>query len=293
MNHKLDKKSYPLYLALPALVFYSFFIIVPFLLSAGLSLTDWNITRMYEPVFRGIGNYFEIFSDTVFIRAIGNTLLFAIGSTILKTIFGLLLALGLYKASKLNNVLRTIFYVPCVLSTLIIGVLFTSILANSGLLNNLLDSVGLSFLTTNYLATYTTAMACVIFIEGWMWSGFNMFVFIAGMQAIPADYYEFARIEGASPWYQFRKITIPLLMPSFTVLVTLNITGGLKVFDLIYVLTGGGPGFDTQVVSTYVYNSFALGLLGESAAASVILALVVVVISFSLNRYFSKREVEM
>ncbi|MFI3207546.1 MAG: sugar ABC transporter permease [Eubacteriales bacterium] len=293
MNRKLDRKSYPMYLAIPALTFYTFFIIVPFGLSAVLSLTDWNITRMYEPVFRGLYNYFEIFSDATFIRAIQNTLIFALCSTTLKTIFGLLLALGLYKASKLNNVLRTIFYVPCVLSTLIIGVLFTSILAKSGLLNNLLESVGLASLTMNWLGYYGSALACVIFIEGWMWSGFNMFIFIAGMQAIPVDYYEFARIEGASAWNQFKNITIPLLMPSFTVTVTLGITGGLKVFDLIYVLTGGGPGYDTQVVSTYVYSSFGLGFLGESAAASVILSIIVVVISFSLNRFFTKREVEM
>ena len=176
---------------------------------------------------------------------------------------------------------------------MIIGVIFTSILANDGLLNHMLSGIGLSGLAVNWLADYITAMGSVILIEGWMWSGFNMFIFIAGLQAIPADYYESACIEGASKWKQFRHITLPLLIPSFTIIITLNITGSLKVFDLIYVLTKGGPGFDTQVLSTFVYKAFGLGLLGESSAASVILSLIVVCISFLLNRYLAKREVEM
>ena len=280
MHKKLNKKRYPIYFATPALLVYTLFIILPFVISTVLSMTDWNIERMYNPVFRGLGNYIKIFQDPVFIRSIQNTLLFAVSTTILKTLFGLLLALALVKASKLNNVLRTIYYVPCVLSPMIIGVIFTSILANDGLLNHMLSD-------------YITAMGSVILIEGWMWSGFNMFIFIAGLQAIPADYYESACIEGASKWKQFRHITLPLLIPSFTIIITLNITGSLKVFDLIYVLTKGGPGFDTQVLSTFVYKAFGLGLLGESSAASVILSLIVVCISFLLNRYLAKREVEM
>ena len=293
MHKKLNKKRYPIYFATPALLVYTLFIILPFVISTVLSMADWNIERMYNPVFRGLGNYIKIFQDPVFIRSIQNTLLFAVSTTILKTLFGLLLALALVKASKLNNVLRTIYYVPCVLSPMIIGVIFTSILANDGLLNHMLSGIGLSGLAVNWLADYITAMGSVILIEGWMWSGFNMFIFIAGLQAIPADYYESACIEGASKWKQFRHITLPLLIPSFTIIITLNITGSLKVFDLIYVLTKGGPGFDTQVLSTFVYKAFGLGLLGESSAASVILSLIVVCISFLLNRYLAKREVEM
>ena len=248
---------------------------------------------MFTPVFRGVTNYLTVFQDKIFVRAVVNTLLFAVGTTILKIAFGLLLALAVLKVSRLNNVLRTIFYIPCVMSPLIIGVIFTSILADQGLLNNLLESLGLSALAVNWLAKYATAMSSVIMIEGWMWSGFNMFIFIAGLQAISTDYYESADVDGVSKFNQFRYITLPLLVPSFTVTVTLNITGSLKVFDLIYVLTQGGPGFDTQVMSTYVYRSFGLGLLGESSAASVILAVIVVLISFVLNRYLTRKEVAL
>ena len=293
MGNKLNKKAYPLYLLVPAVVVYSVFIIIPFLFSIFFSLTDWNIERMFTPVFRGVTNYLTVLQDKIFVRAVVNTLLFAVGTTILKIAFGLLLALAVLKVSRLNNVLRTIFYIPCVMSPLIIGVIFTSILADQGLLNNLLESLGLSALAVNWLAKYATAMSSVIMIEGWMWSGFNMFIFIAGLQAISTDYYESADVDGVSKFNQFRYITLPLLVPSFTVTVTLNITGSLKVFDLIYVLTQGGPGFDTQVMSTYVYRAFGLGLLGESSAASVILAVIVVSISFVLNRYLTRKEVAL
>ena len=286
-------KMYPIKLAVPALLVYTIFIIVPFIISAVMSFTDWNITRLYEVEFRGFDNYISIFQDEIFIRSICNTLLFAISTTILKTLFGLGLALALLKVSKINNVLRTIYYVPCVLSPLIIGVIFTSILANEGLLNNLLQFLGLSAIAKPWLGEYVTAMSSVILIEGWMWSGFNMFIFIAGLQAISIDYYEYADTEGISKFQQFRYITLPLLMPSFTVIIMLNITGSLKVFDLIYVLTKGGPGFDTQVMSTFVYNAFGLGLLGESSAGSVILAIIVVGMSFGLNKFMRSKEVEM
>lgn len=277
----------------PALLFYGIFIIVPFIVSLFMSFTDWNIDRMFQPAFRGIGNYITIFNDPIFLRSLGNTLLFAFSTTILKTVFGLLLALGLMKATRGNSILRTIFYVPCVMSPLIIGVIFTSVLAKDGLLNNLLGVLGLTGLGRDWLGAYGTAMGSVILIEGWMWSGFNMFIFISGLQAISRDYYEAADTEGASKWKQFWYITMPLLVPTFTVVITLNVTGSLKVFDLIYVLTNGGPGFDTQVLSTFTYRAFGLGLLGESSASAVVLMLIVSLISFVFNRTLRKREVEM
>lgn len=288
-----SKKMYPIYLAFPALIIYTVFIILPFAASLGLSFTDWNIRRMYTLMFRGVDNYIAIFQDEVFLKALGNTLLFASSTTILKIIAGMCLALMLEKTNRLNSVLRTVFYLPCVLSPLAIGIVFRSILGYEGLINNTLDWIGLNVWVKDWLASYSTAMSAIILVETWMWSGFTMFLFIAGMQAIPKDYYEYAATEGIGKYHQFRHITLPLLVPAFTVIMTLSLTGGLKVFDIIYVMTGGGPGFDTQVVSTYVQRSFSTGLLGQSCAASVVLAMLVVVLTFFINRYLSKREVEM
>ena len=189
--------------------------------------------------------------DPVFIRSIANTFIFVALTTILKTSLGFLLALALVKKVFARGFLRTVYYAPCVLSITVIGVLFKSILANRGLLNNALELVGLGQVATDWLGRYGTALGSVILVETWMWAGFNMFIFISGLQAIPADYYESATLDGASAFEKFKHITLPLIVPSLTVVVTLIIAGGLKVFDIIYVITNGGPGFDTQVLSTY------------------------------------------
>lgn len=287
------KASYPLWIVFPTLFFYTLFTVVPLIMSVGLSFTDWNINRLDAPTWKGIANYITVFSDSIFTHSIFNTLVYAAGTASLKVIFGLLLALALVKNSPVNSALRTLYYTPCVLSSTVIGLLFTSILTKYGLLNNFLTSIGLDFLAIDWLGFYKSAMFSVIFLEGWMWAGFNMFIFISGLQAIPKEYYECADILGISKAKQFWSITIPLLMPSFTVNLTLNITGGLKVFDMIYVLTNGGPGFDTQVVSTFAYRSFGTGLLGQSCAASVILCAIVMTLTFIFNRFITSKEVEV
>ena len=287
------KSIYPLWVLIPALVIYTVFSVVPIFISLVCSFTNWNISRMYTPVFNGLANYAELLQDPVFLRSIGNTLLFALATTVLKTCVGFLLALALVKKMPARGLLRTIYYAPCVISITVVGVLFKSILANKGLLNNALNVIGLGGLAHDWLGSYATAIGSVILVETWMWAGFNMFIFISGLQAISSDYYESATLDGASAFDKFKNITLPLIVPSMTVVVTLSIAGGLKVFDIIYVITNGGPGFDTQVLATYTYQSFSLGFLGESAAGSVILTVIVVLISFTMNRYFTKREVEM
>lgn len=290
---KKQKNMYPYYLVLGALIIYTVFFVIPVVLAGFFSFTDWNIARMDEYTFNGLKNFKTLFQDEIFLRSLGNSMLFAFCTTILKTVVGLGLALIMVKKFRGNSFFRTLFYLPCVLSTVVIGVLFTAILKPSGLFNNALEFLHLDFLTNNWLSKYSTAMPWIIIIETWMWSGFCMFIFISGLQAIPKDYYECASMEGATPRQQFFRITLPLLMPSFTVVTTLNITGGLKVFDLVYVLTNGGPGFDTQVVSTYSYRAFGMGLLGESSAAAILLSLLVVVLSFGVNRYLKSKEVTM
>lgn len=284
--------SYPLWLAVPGLAVYTLFFIVPILSAFAYSFTNWNLDNMNAARFVGLRNFRSLLQDEIFLRSIGNTLLFAAVTTVFKTIIGLLLALLVVKPFPGNSLFRTLYYLPCVLSTMIVGLLFTAILRYDGLLNNLLTAAGLESLTRDWLGKYNTAMLWIILTEIWMWAGFSMFIFISGLQAISRDYYESAELDGASAWQSFRHITLPLLAPSFTVIATLNVTGGLKVFDIVYALTGGGPGFDTQVLSTYVYRAFGLGLLGKSSAAAILLSLLIVAVTFALNRFLRSLEVE-
>ena len=251
--------------------------------------------RLNSPVFSGFRNFINLFGDEAYSnRSLVNTALFAIMRTIFKTIVGLGLALLVVQKFRGNGFFRTLFYLPCVLSCMIIGLLFTGILKQDGLLNNGLNALGMSGLAKDWLGQYGTAMFWIIFIEVWMWAGFNMFLFISGLQSIPNEIFcmKVQKWMERLFWQRFTKITFPLLAPSFTVVITLNITGGLKVFDLVYALTGGGPGFDTQVLSTYTYRAFGLGLLGKSSASSVVLSLGVALVAFALNRFLRSKEVE-
>mgnify|MGYP003373905060 FL=1 len=292
MKNNIKRKLYPGWMCLPAVGIYTVFYIVPIVIAFLFSFTDWNMDRLNSPVFSGFRNFINLFGDEIFLRSLVNTALFAIMTTIFKTIVGLGLALLVVQKFRGNGFFRTLFYLPCVLSCMIIGLLFTGILKQDGLLNNGLNALGMSGLAKDWLGQYGTAMFWIIFIEVWMWAGFNMFLFISGLQSIPNELYESAEMDGASVWQRFKKITFPLLAPSFTVVITLNITGGLKVFDLVYALTGGGPGFDTQVLSTYTYRAFGLGLLGKSSASSVVLSLGVALVAFALNRFLRSKEVE-
>ena len=180
----MRKKSlYPYWALIPALLIFTLFTVVPLLASLFFSFTDWNISRFYAPEFRGITNYITLLKDPVFLHSLMNTFIFAICTTILKTVGGLALALLLVRKIRANNVLRTIYYAPCVLSVTVVGVLFRAILSKTGLLNNALEALGAGGLTMDWLAHYGTAFGSVILIESWMWAGFNMFIFISALQA--------------------------------------------------------------------------------------------------------------
>lgn len=288
----IKARLYPGWMCIPAAGIYTVFYIAPIVIAFLFSFTNWNMDRLNSPQFSGIQNFVNIFQDAVFLRSLGNTVLFAVFTTIFKTVVGLCLALLVVQKFRGNGFFRTLFYLPCVLSCMIVGLLFTGILKKGGLLNNGLIALGMEAMTKDWLGQYGTAMFWIIFIEVWMWAGFNMFLFISGLQAVPNELYESAKMDGATVWQRFSKITLPLLVPSFTVVITLNITGGLKVFDLVYALTGGGPGFDTQVLSTYTYRAFGLGLLGKSSASSVVLSVGVALVAFALNRFLRGKEVD-
>lgn len=282
---------YPLWLGIPSVLVYTIFFIVPIITAFFYSFTDWNMNHMNEAKFIGLRNITNLFQDEIFLRSLWNTMLFALSTTVLKTILGLLLALLVAQKFRGCSIFRTLFYLPCVLSCMIVGLLFTGVLKHDGLINNFLLVIGQGDLARDWLGSYGTAMFWIIMIEVWMWAGFTMFLFISGLQAIPREYYESAQIDGATKWHRFKAITMPLLAPSITVVVTFNITGGLKVFDLVYSLTGGGPGFDTQVLSTYTYRAFGMGLLGKSSASAMILSFFIVGVTFALNKFLRSREV--
>lgn len=287
-------KRYSYTLAIPGLTLYIIFFIIPAI--GGLILSFIKILGfdLSTVRFGGIQNYLDVFTQPNMRRAIVNSFIFAFITTIFKMGIGLLLAAALNRKMVLTNALRTIFFLPAVINTVAVGLIFSSLMhPANGLINSFLHTVGLGGLAKSWLVDTNLAIFSVCAIEIWKWSGFTMVILLSGMQTIGKEFYEAAEIDGAGGWSKFRYITFPLLLPAFNNALILSIIGGLKVFDLIQATTQGGPGSATEVFSTLIYKSFGAGRLGEGCAASIILALVIAAIAMPTYKYIANREVEM
>lgn len=293
MKKKRLVQFYPAYFTVPALLIFGVFFGLPVIMGFVLSFTDWNINRLFDPKFNGLDNFAYLFQDEYFLLSIKNTLYFSLFTCIGILLVGFFLALILVQKLYAKTFFRTLFYMPAVLSLIVVGIMFSSVFRMDGVLNQMLTFIGLQSWTRDWLGDPVTAMPCIIFVQIWKWSGFSMAIFIAGMQGISREYYEAATIDGASFWQQVRRITLPLLSSAFTVVITMNVIGALKVFEQVYVMTGGGPGYATQVLGTYIYNSFSKGLLGRSTAMGLVLFVLVAIISLIINTVLRKREVEL
>lgn len=287
----LRKKQYPVYFALPGIFLFLLFFIVPFLMGFRYSFTNWNFRRAD---FVGLENYVSILKNPNMSIAFKNTFLFTIVTTAGKVSIGMLLAVLLNRKLKTTNYLRTVFYIPAVVNSIAVGIVFTSLMHPSkGLINTALRAAGLTGFQPKWLTDTGIAMLSICFIEIWKWSGYTMMILLAGMQNISKDYYEAALMDGATKWQQFTKITVPLLMASINNVVVLSIIGGLKVFDIVVATTGGGPGYATEVFNTMIYNSYSYQKYGEATAGTTLLAVMILIITLCTYRTIAKNEVEV
>lgn len=286
-------KLYPWYFSSGALIVYFVFIVLPSLIGMYYSFTDWN---SYQPVinFIGFDNYHTIiFGDRAYMAYIQNTLVFTLVTSIAKTVMGLLLAMLLVSKIRASSFHRMVIFSPQVLSFLIVGLVFKSLLnPNFGFVNTTLNSWGLGFLTQDWLGSLTWAMPSVMMVDTWKGMGYIMVLFIAGLLAIPQTYYEAAEIDGAGSFHKLLKITLPMLIPTIMITTVLNITYGLRVFDIIYVLTNGGPGYATDVINTAVYSAFAKGYWGMGSALSTLLFVIMVFLSYFVIKSMNQKAVE-
>lgn len=281
-------------MAIPGLLLYILFFIIPAMGGLALSFVKILGFNLLTARFGGLQNYVDVFTQPNMRRAIGNSFVFALITTIFKMGIGLSLAVALNRKMALTNALRTIFFLPAVINTVAVGLIFSSLLhPSNGLVNGFLRTVGLGALAQSWLVDTNLAIFSVCAIEIWKWSGFTMVILLSGMQTIGKDYYEAAEIDGADGFTKFKYITFPLLLPAFNNALILSIIGGLKVFDLIQATTQGGPGSATEVFGTLIYKSFGAGRLGEGCAASIILAVVIAAIALPAYKYIANREVEM
>lgn len=283
---------YPRTMVAPAFILYTVLFIIPTILGIYYGFTDWNLYSR-EIHFNGLDNFRFIFMEQTYkyVRPIINTVVFAFFTSLFEVILGLTLAIFLNNKIKGRNFLRSVYFVPQAIATIVIGIMFTTILSPTGLFNSLLDVIGLDGLQHKWLITESTAMPSVIAVEVWRYFGMNMVIFLAGLQAVDKTYYEAAKIDGAGKWQLFRHVTLPYIMPAVTINLVLNVVHGFRAFDLIYSLTNGGPGNATEVIATMVYREYSAGNYGISSAMNVLLLVMTTVVSVIVNWQTSKREV--
>lgn len=274
-----NKKIYKTYFTLPAVILYTLLFMVPVVLNFYYSFTNWNAIRMTGETakFIGFANYAKILQNKELLSVIGRTLVFAIITTVFKNVIGFLLALAFNEGLKTKNILRAVFFLPAMLSPLIIGLIFGSIFMKAGFANQLLAALGLGEYAKAWLTTKSTALGTTMFVEIWRQVGFNMVIYLAGLQLIDKSYYEAAAVDGSNSVQSLFYITLPRMIPSLIINLLLALSQGLKAFDIVFVLTGGGPNGSTELINTLVFNQFGKKLYGMSSAYGVILFIITAV----------------
>ncbi|WP_336646650.1 carbohydrate ABC transporter permease [Microbacterium sp. USHLN186] len=276
----------------PALALFAVFSIYPLLSGMSLSLTNWNgYSRSRD--FIGFDNYVRLLGDEVFRTALVNTLIYGVGSTVIQQVLGLALAVVLDRVVRGAAVLRAIIYLPVMVSPVVLGTMYYLIFRyNNGALNDLRAVFGAEQVA--WLADASVGIAVIVAVNSLQFVGISMVIYLAGLQAVPTEYYEAAQLDGATWWQSFRSITVPLLQPAFATSIVLNLIGGLKLFDVVQVLTGGGPGKSTHSVSTLIGETYFAGqAAGYSAAIGVVLFILIAAVTFVLSTLLNRRRVEL
>jgi len=289
MKHHI-RSRYPFYFVLGALILYVVFSIIPGVTGIFYSFTDWSsyTTKIH---FVGLENFKTIFSaGENYLLFIKNTFIFTLVTIVAKTVIGLALALILTEGVKrFAYFYRMLIYLPVVLPVLAVALIFRSILnPSTGLLNTALNAVGLGLFAQKWLVNPHIALYSVIGVDTWQGVGYIMVILIAGLQSVPREYYEAAEVDGAGFWAKLFWVTLPMMMPAILIVTVLNLLYALKVFDIVYVLTNGGPGYATDVIYTAVFQAFSQGQWGLGTAFSSLLFVFMSVLGYFVIRLMDR-----
>ena len=290
LNKKSPKKNLINLMYMPAVVLFTIFVIYPFLDGVRISLTNWN-GYSQEYSYIGFSNYKSLFKDENVIIALKNTFLYGVGSTIIQQIIGLSYAVFLNSKFRGRGFARTVIYLPIMVASVIMGYIWYFLLQyNGGAINDILIALGLQ--PIDFIANGKLMVWIIVLINSLQFCGVSMVIYLAGLQNISEMYYEAARLDGATKLQQFKNITLPLLKPSIVTSVTLNLIGGLKLFDAIKALTNGGPGYTTHSLSTLInYTYFNSQSAGYAAAIGITLFIIILVTTLVLNKVLDRKDV--
>ncbi len=290
-NHRLIKRRKRLQLApylflLPFFIPFIIFVVWPIIHTFYLSFLNWRLTAFNPPQFVGISNYVELFNDKIFWLSLKNTAYYTISVVPIGICISLFLAILMNQKIPLRGMFRAVYFLPVIISMVVVSLMWQWIFdQDMGAANILLKSLG--FPPQNWLSNERLAMPAIIFTALWKGVGYNMVILLAGLQTIPVELREAARIDGANSWQDFRYITLPLLKPTMLFVLIMATLGSFQVFDLVYVMTGGGPGQATKVLILYIYEkAFQFWAMSRAAAMGVILFIILLGLTIIQLRFF-------
>lgn len=280
-----NKYTILLFVAVPMLI-YVFFALIPILYNIYISLFDTNLLTPGK--FVGLKNYARLLKDTTFLRALRNNIFLVIGSLAAHMGLGLFFANAIFQKVKGSKFFQSVFFLPSVICGVAVGLIWTFVYhGNYGLLNAFLKLIGQGDLQQVWLSNKNLALICIIVVVMWQWVGYHVVIQLAAMRNIPQELYEAAQLDGASEWQQFKNITVPLIRPILKVDAVLIITGALKYYDLVAVMTNGGPNHATEVMSTYMYyEAFNVLKFGYSSAIGIVLLILCMSAVMLTNKVF-------
>lgn len=286
---KLNTSTYSYYFLLPAGIIYFTFFLLPTIMSFFFSMTWWTLT---DWEFIGLENFKTFLSEPSMNIGFKNTVIYAVVTCGLKIIFGLLI--GTFLCTRLRTVgfIRSMVFFPTLLSTIAIGIAFSMMMHPSqGMINTVLSAIGI--VGPDWLGDVKIALLSVALVDVWQGLGIATVIFIAGIMSIPEEYFEALMIDGGNSFQKFWHIILPLSRPAMNTVIILAFIGGLRSFDLIWVMTKGGPGFSTDLIASIIYKQYQAGFYGISTAGNVILFIVVSLLAFPLHYFLNRKEVDL
>jgi len=277
-RRRASNRTISMMLMAPTILIFFGFVAVPVVAVFLTSLSQWTGFDIKDVVWIGVENYVDLFHDPIFRGAFLHTLIFTVATTILLNAVGLGLAILINTHVAGTSFLKAVLFLPVLLSPIIVGLMWSGLLRGvGGGLNQLLDALGMINQPIFWLGDQRFALAAIIIATVWQFAGYNMILYYAGLQNVPESLLEAAELDRASSWKKFVHVVLPALYHVMSVVVLLNIIGGLRIFDIVYVMTRGGPNRSTEVLATYMYEQgFQLNSMGVASAIAVIIILLAV-----------------
>jgi raffinose/stachyose/melibiose transport system permease protein len=288
-RRRRKRSAYPYWFLLPAFAVFFVFFLLPTFGSFYYSFTRWTL---FDSEWIGLDNFKQFFEEPALTKGLTNTLIYAVVTSGTKVVLGMVLAVLLTSSVLGRAFMRSAVFFPVLVSTIGVGLTFTVLMEpDQGLINDALGLVGIQ--GPRWLVDPKYALLSVAMVDVWKGVGLATVIYIAGIVSIPREFYDAARVDGASSWGLFRYITLPLAWPATMTVIILSLIGGLRSFDLIWAMTRGGPGFTSDVIASVIYKQYQAGFYGLSTAGNVVLFVLVTALVVPLYTFLSRREVQL